>query len=639
MPGQPDIARYAVYPAIGIARVGNAPDEYFYGPEVPREVPDPPGGFKDRQGRIKRQAARFRVYGLTATGEIVREVTADEAEITWRVHVANRKGKWYKFENAMDLGRLAKTAGLRNPQVTGVGRRQLVIDPGPKTISGRDQQGDPRHRLDGGEFLGRPVHLGEIRTDPAGRLVVLGGLGVSASVTGQAATTFANNDGWYDDTSDGPVRATIRVGRQECEAAPAVVAVVPPNYGQGLYGVVTMYDVAYDLFRRDSRWTNFAANDRPEFWAHVFPIFERLVGTQWLNSGFHVLFGHNSPCDFTAPGILARLANPADADQELRRRVFEWFRDPAALLGPEQPVQLPPFYGDAFGDFPGVGAVGLAVTPTQYEWLRRWAEGDFVIGPAPSGPAPKLEDLPVADQPHSLTRANLEDCLGGPFHPGIELTWTMRVAAMWKEPFRLNILDDGEESHEDYGPTLTPDEALGPGGVVEATGPGTLTRWMGVPWQTDEASCDAGYEMGTYLRTPSFWAARVPNHVLPEPAYRRLLDAAVAPAQRLKHFDHRQPFLRYLGPEYLKRINDMVGQWHMVGIVTRKPGPPDATSASLPESLWVETGLHPDFSSADPTYAQVERAEGITAPPALLAAAVVPSEQPSRRRVLRRDEL
>jgi hypothetical protein len=167
----------------------------------------------------------------------------------------------------------------------------------------------------------------------------------------------------------------------------------------------------------------------------------------------------------------------------LRRRVFEWFRDPAGLLAPpEQPVQLPPFYGDAFGDFPGVGAVGLALTPTQYEWLRRWAEGDFEVGPAPSGPRPKLEDLPVADQRHALTRANLEDCLGGPFHPGIELTWVLRVASMWKEPFRLNLLDDGEEPQEDYGPILTPEEALGlfelTGGKPRSSG-GTVVRHPG----------------------------------------------------------------------------------------------------------------------------------------------------------------
>src|SRR3712207_3249086 len=176
-----EVVRYAVYPCIGIARVGNSPDEFFVGPEAPGEVPRPEGGFKDADGRVKRQAARFRVYGLNEAGEAVREITANEAEITWRVHLANRKAAWYQFLNAMDLGpKYAKAAAPRNRTVTGDDRRQLVIDPGPRTITGRDERG-PAYEFDSGTFLGNKVPLGELRTDSEGRLLVLGGLGHSAS--------------------------------------------------------------------------------------------------------------------------------------------------------------------------------------------------------------------------------------------------------------------------------------------------------------------------------------------------------------------------------------------------------------------------------------------------------------------------
>ena len=53
------IVRAAIHPAIGIARVGNSPDGWFLGPEAPGPHPVPPGGFKDDQCRVKRQAARF----------------------------------------------------------------------------------------------------------------------------------------------------------------------------------------------------------------------------------------------------------------------------------------------------------------------------------------------------------------------------------------------------------------------------------------------------------------------------------------------------------------------------------------------------------------------------------------------------
>ncbi len=149
MSDQNAIVRYAIYPGIGIARVGNSPDEYFIGPEAPGEVPQPEDGYKDSAGRIKRQAARFRIYGFNEAGEAVREITADDAEITWRVHVANRKAGWYQFQNAMDLGKYAQTTALRNKTITGSDRLKLIIDPGPRSISGRNTQGNACHMVDG----------------------------------------------------------------------------------------------------------------------------------------------------------------------------------------------------------------------------------------------------------------------------------------------------------------------------------------------------------------------------------------------------------------------------------------------------------------------------------------------------------
>ena len=80
-----------ISPAIGIARIGDSEHDYFIGPEVPHAVPPPAGGYKDDQGRLKRQAAQFRVYGYNAKGEAVAELTAAKAEIAWTVHVANTK--------------------------------------------------------------------------------------------------------------------------------------------------------------------------------------------------------------------------------------------------------------------------------------------------------------------------------------------------------------------------------------------------------------------------------------------------------------------------------------------------------------------------------------------------------------------
>lgn len=75
-----------IHPAIGIARVGNAePGEnsrdYFIGPQVPNRTPAPEGGYRDARGRLKRQAAEFRIYGYDRDGKVVGELTDKVAAI------------------------------------------------------------------------------------------------------------------------------------------------------------------------------------------------------------------------------------------------------------------------------------------------------------------------------------------------------------------------------------------------------------------------------------------------------------------------------------------------------------------------------------------------------------------------------
>jgi hypothetical protein len=77
---------YRIHPAIGIARVGDSASECFVGPEAPGVPPslnrpnaprDPSAGYKDDQGRIKRQGARFRIYEY-----ILRRGRADTVNLT-----------------------------------------------------------------------------------------------------------------------------------------------------------------------------------------------------------------------------------------------------------------------------------------------------------------------------------------------------------------------------------------------------------------------------------------------------------------------------------------------------------------------------------------------------------------------------
>lgn len=600
------IHRVAIYPPIGIARVGNS-DEYFLASDLPNVTPQPEDGkFKDKAGRIKKQVARFRVYAFNEAGEVVKEITAKEGKIGWRVHVANIKAAWYEFHNALDLTGYAIPAPPRNGGITGKDREQLAIDPGSRNITGRSEQGKPEYILNGGKFFDKNVPLGEIRTDGEGRLLFFGGNGHSASKDNLPPTTFANNEGWHDDTSDGVVRATVVIDGHTYEAEPAMVAVTPPNYGPGLYGAITMYDVALNLFINEFNYPDPGANGI-NFWEHIYPTLEKMTNNQWVNHGFFMLFGKNSPSDFTSEELLKQLADPSDTFKPLRERVFNWFRNPES--DQYTPTEIPPFYGDGFGDYEKIALVDLPITKTLYAWFKQWAEGNFVARPIP--PSPPFDQLSLPEQLAALTKAPLEECLGGPFHPGIELTWTLRNKLMWARPFRLNTLPEGESTPLDFGPLLPPQKALSANGPLAANGPGSLTRWMGVPWQTDEASCLSGYTTSNYLSLPSFWAARVPNQVLSNDSYLRMKQSGLNIAQKLKHFDYRQEWLRDIdGGGGNDRRAKMVKKWFEMGIiaeasVTLEPG----EDQMLPNKVWKET--HVDFIEPDPTFEQVIHAENI----------------------------
>src|SRR5690349_18647716 len=132
------IAYCAIHPAVGVARVGDSPEEYVLGPEQPGGD-EAPASYKDKAGRVKRQAVRFRVFAYDESDAVLGELTAEDAEIAWTVHLRNGKGAAQQFTGD----------GRRNDKVAD--RASLVIDPGPRTVAGRQSTGQ---LFDTGTFLG-----------------------------------------------------------------------------------------------------------------------------------------------------------------------------------------------------------------------------------------------------------------------------------------------------------------------------------------------------------------------------------------------------------------------------------------------------------------------------------------------------
>jgi hypothetical protein len=451
---------FEIFPAIGIARVGTS-DEFFVGPE-PNSIDL---GRRDINGDLKRQAARFRIYECNRDGAgtllNAQEVTAANVQITWSVHLVNRKAAANRFNDGNG------GAGRRN-NATGndATDTQLIIDGGMQSIKSPTE----RINLDKGKFKNIPVSLGRLELQGT-RLCVIGGKGMSQSPSGAKIGNFADNDDWHDDVSDGPVTAQVTRAGQTVAAQPAWVIVAPPDFAPEITNVVTMYDVLEDLAVQRG-----LISQPPTifFDRHIQPILERAMGMQWVNrqarlgydqtlSGGHAAGG---PGDFSQ---MPDLADPTKPNQA-RQKIFNRLRDP--VTG-SVPSPVPSSHMPRLNDDHDSGKV-MFLTRSQHMAFKLWSQGDFqTAGP----PGTELE-------PDALTRVALEACAGGAFFPGIEAGRIMRRADqfMANEVFRLN--------HS----------------VVRA---GDITAENALPWQADFHLCrwEPQRELG-------WWPAQRPDDVL-----------------------------------------------------------------------------------------------------------------------------
>lgn len=524
---------YKIHPAIGIARVGNADsDQFFIGPEIPSLPASgaPPGTivppFKDKVGKIKPQAARFRIWEYKLEdGKYApsRELTLDNpdvVEIRWTVHIANRKASFNQFDG--EAGEFKNPKPKRNGGISG---NKLDIDPGSRTISGRSIKGIEFRKGSSAnpsaETWPDPApspaidYLGELRTDDKGRLIVIGGKGASATnVPGTLITEYYNNDHWFDDVSDGPVTAHVKVrsgGDQKderYEASGGWVIVGPPDFAPHIENLVTLYDTLYDLAVRemDIPKDNTIYDDelkslkeinkevrvdgrvllqdyRPSFNEEIFPILNRAASVGWVFEPArhaHNVMGED-------PASWPNLADPKKSS--LRDFIMKRVRPPPSIRKPAADENMPKLLGDEYKDA-NHPRYRLSLTHTQYALLEQWHKGNFDI---PAESHSQLHARPNAISPAGLDRAALENCVGGAFHPGIEVSWQIRHKELFSEPFRID-----HDSRSTYI------------GETDKIGAGHFTRQMAVPWQADFRDCKSEKVDGDIL---GWWPGQRPDQV------------------------------------------------------------------------------------------------------------------------------
>lgn len=506
-----------IHPAIGVARIGNSA-EFFVGPEIAGI----PGNwdsdnnvfkkFKDAEGKVLRQAARFRIFEFDDAGNPVKEVTlADGVKIQWSAHVANRKASFFTFHGlsgaetdlpyvdrdnrpADSVEKKERGRGepeLKNKRNAAVAdRRGLEIDPGVVSISspGSVDLIDPH--------TAAPIKLlGQLKMENEGRLLFLGGSGQTASTQTPPPPLedYANNDTWFDDMCDGVIQATVTHPNGETETAQSAWIIVgPPKFAPGIRNVVSLYDLLWDLAVRlrlpghadsdpvlqdlvaqQQAWqdatSDFAPGYKPSFIAHVYPVLSRALAAYDV----HVTIRRDAHATFAD---WKRLSQANDDTAQMRQAVFRRIRNPNS--DSVDRINMPRGLGDDYTslddfenslvDSPAPSAF-LSLTKVQYALLKAWTEGrfkeDWTFGDVTYAPVP----APTPVTPHGLDCAALENCVGGPFYPGIEVSWLIRRPELYAAAFRLK----------------EPGFTMGPLPFQ----PGFFSQQMALPWHADFYDC------------------------------------------------------------------------------------------------------------------------------------------------------
>lgn len=503
------ITSIKIFPPIGIARVGNSPTDFFIGPEIPGVINKPDGGYKDAECRVKRQAARFRLFGYDENGDFVREVTLNEpgTQISWEVHLCNQKSAYWSYDNE------AAREGID------LAEEPRAINPRVQTLVGALQ----RARFNTAHFeydnfrTNEPVDLGEVRTDEKGRLLVLGGFGRAGALdpAEQRLGDFRDNPNWYDDTSDGSVIAAVSIDGENIQVTPAWVIVGPPDFAPEIGNAITMYDRLVQFHAENQLLPDgfplpTAEDFLPSYRNNVYPLLKRawidvqevldVAEENQISLDFDELAQRPEAEVAQTPDEVEARQGRIDRAREARNYVMQQLRRNGGQI-PRSEVSL-------FRD----------ITHIQYAMLEKWQNGDFVND---------WNDEPIsAISPEGLTQAALESMTGGRFFPGIEagrqMFWDPRQYVA-NELFRID--------HSEVRP-------------------GDLTKDLAVPWQADFWDCGG---QG--------------SDVCPQ-----WVDAAWWPAQRPIASLDASTGNRLVWTRQLRSREDMASSWHTLGFVTQVNG-------------------------------------------------------------------
>ncbi len=479
----PKPPKFAIYPAVGVARVGDSPEFYIHPDEptldlspVTFDLPLNPnltkiGKFRDASNRIRRQAAKFRVYqvkwrkynGRTwVPGDPVKHIAAGGAiELRWKVSVANAKAFSAFSPPGSDQEpplstrtRLNATADIKSTEF--LTHKVLTV---AKAAPARPND----------------IVLGAVTVDADGNLLFVGGEGQCFSDgTTLIPGSVLFQPKWFDDVCDGRIECEVfQNGVSQGTALPAWVVTGKPAFSQAMPEIESLYDIARVMAVNRGLWP---FERTTSFVKDVFPFLRAVERLRWTSKrarGVHTtgqVLVNKSPA-------LADFADKANATARSQRRNF--FN---RLTYPRLPLHS---YRDATGaideNFDRAFARTQAAMPTApknmplmwdtfivgttywhiYHLSRDRYDDDYDrVAGIPAQPA--FSTQTPLEQLDTLNRAHMGSMLGGSTMPGLEVGFRVGEPTTWMMAFRIN----------------------------HATiNPGDLTASLSVPWPKDYSAC------------------------------------------------------------------------------------------------------------------------------------------------------
>jgi hypothetical protein len=320
------------------------------------------------------------------------------------------------------------------------------------------------------------------------------------------------------------------------DVANAWAVVAPFDFAPDIDSFITLYDVCRQAWADRQAAASPAPGDT-FFQTDVLPLLKRVRGYRWVNGP--TIRAETQDRHTSWREREADLGDPESQDGALfRRMLLAHIPDPDGKDTGKRQVLMPRLHGyDPDGDRAIRRTAGadevLHLTRIQYAHLRNWAGNQFH-----KGARAEVECLAAA-----LDRIALQACSGGAFYPGMEVPGLARKPEVYSAPFRVRpwLENDTPKDPSDVAP------------VENGLAPGQLTEGLAVPWQADFWACQME-------RDAAWWPATRPDHVFT--------------AQPQKPLDSQSEEV-YRWDEGLSDYDDMVEQWHRLGVVKRRDFQPN----------------------------------------------------------------